>query len=595
MDQVKEKSKKFNKTNAIQIIVLSVSLSFTVLFFSSAELFIRNQKDYLIDAWHILLPMFVAALFISVAAIVFLNIMLFIHETLYIVVSRLMAGLLLAFYVQEMFLNGKMSSITGDSFNANLETWEVVLNTAIFLLITILPLIGHFLRKKYPQIKLLQVGNEYIVPYFAGLIFIMQIFGIVGSIVQFGYNKYERLYDSYLSYETTMSLSKDKNITVFIVDRLDSFYMDEILKTYPDMYDELNGFTFYQNNIAHYTNTFPSVTYMLTGVQYEGEEWNDYFKRAWAEKSFIDDLKKNGFHVNLLIDNIATYSNYSDLKNKCDNLGTLNDSKYKFNYLGNDGIFLTMTKLSLGRIVPYFAKGMFINGIQSDFSSDFIYYYNDDIDDLMPGAVGVETDLLYYDNLKRTGLDKDNAKNTFSFIHLNGAHDASNELSELYSDKYKSGSFGTLSTARGDFEIIFEYIRQMKELGIYDNSTIIIVGDHGRPPHEIESKKLDHLESPIVTALMIKPENAKEGSLKLDPLAELSNDFLAASVIEYAGLDHSMYGYSYNDVIDNNLHIERIFQAMHMRGFGTINEIKFKSPYKIKGNARDFSNWKIED
>ena len=76
----------------------------------------------------------------------------------------------------------------------------------------------------------------------------------------------------------------------------------------------------------------------------------------------------------------------------------------------------------------------------------------------------------------------------------------------------------------------------MKFLGIYDNSTIIILGDHGRAPVELEVDNKPGLTSAITTALLVKPKNAPAENLKIDRDNELSNDFFAASVLEYAVL-----------------------------------------------------------
>lgn len=588
MEQKKTKSEKNNKTNQLLIIVLSVSFSFTVFFFSPAELFIRNQQEYLVGAVHVLLPMLVLALLTSVADIVLLNLLLMIHESLFIVLSRLMSGLLLAFYMQEMFMNGKMTAITGDPIKIDHLTWDIILNLMIFFLIVMLPLLLYSCGEQFPKVKIFKIGKGYAIPYLTGLLFIMQLFGLTGSVAQYGINRYEGFYNTYLSYEPSMSLSNEKNVVVFIEDRLDSFYMDEILETYPDMYNELDGFTFYQNNLSHYTNTFPSIANMLTCLPYDGETEKDYLEKAWNEKSFLDDLKENDFHINLLVGMSTTYGVYDVMEDKCDNLVYYPDTKYHFNYLGKNGVIPIMTRLSLGRLVPYSFKEPFLDEIQADFSERFVKY-NNSITDYMPKAVGTSSDIKYYDYLISEGLTNDNSNKTFSFIHLNGAHNRSEEISAIYSDDYNPGSFGTLSTTRGDFEIIFTYIRQMKELGIYDNSTIIIVGDHGRPPTEVEHDDLDILKSPIVTTLLIKPENADSGSLKLDKSSELSNDFLAASVLEYAGMDHSKYGYSYNDIINNNLHTERCFQLLDYSGVN--GGIDFLSSYKITGDARDFNNW----
>lgn len=588
MDQKKAKSKKMNKANQLLIIVVSVSFSFTAFFFSPAELFIRNQQEYLVGAVHILLPMLVLALVISAASVLLLNLLLMIHETAYIFVSRLMAGLLLAFYLQEMFMNGKMSAITGDPVKIDRLTWDVVLNLILFYLIVMLPLLLRTCKEQFPKVRIFQIGNEYVIPYLAGILFIMQLFGLIGSVAQFGISRYDGLYSTYFSFEPSMSLSKEKNIVVFIEDRLDSFYMDEILEEYPELYDELDGFTFYQNNLSHYTNTFPSIPQMLTSLPYDGEEEDDYLKKAWDGKIFLDELKENGFHINLLLDMISTYGSYDTLENRCDNLIRYESTKYRFNYLGRIGIVPIMTRLSLGRLVPYSFKEIFLEGIQSDFSENFVKY-DQGIADYMPRAAGNFSDLKYYEYLTAEGLTDGNNNQTATFIHLNGAHNRSEDISALYSDEFKPGSFGTLSTARGEFEILFTYIRQMKELGIYDNSTIIIVGDHGRPPREMEEDHLEVLKAPIVTALLIKPENADSGPLKFDKSAELSSDYLAASVLEYAGLDHSKYGCSFNDIIDKNQHKERYFELW--RFHGTDKERGLVSHYKITGDARDFNNW----
>ena len=143
-------------------------------------------------------------------------------------------------------------------------------------------------------------------------------------------------------------------------------------------------------------------------------------------------------------------------------------------------------------------------------------------------------------------------------------------------------------TTRGDFEILFYYFDQLKKLGIYDNTTIIVLGDHGRAPDEVEREGKEGLDSPIVTALLVKPANAESGKLKLDDKAELSLDFFPASVIEYAGIDHKDFGTSFNDVIEGGLHPDRWLQTYEWGGYG---KVIYKTLYKITGDARDFANW----
>jgi hypothetical protein len=236
--------------------------------------------------------------------------------------------------------------------------------------------------------------------------------------------------------------------------------------------------------------------------------------------------------------------------------------------------------------MPYAVKNEITSGLGSNLSCDFVTY---DMPDVMPMAVGVPSDLKYYDYLKENGLKADSQNKTFSFIHLNCSHGSGEDTAALYDPDEPVNIY---STTRGGFEILFEYFDQMKELGIYDNSTIIVLGDHGRAPSEIEIDDLDGLTSAITTALLVKPAGAKAEPLKLDRYSELSNDFFPASVIEYAGIDHSDFGLSYQDVIDGELHPDRYMQTFDWHGFG---RVVYKAYYKITGDARDFDNWEVLD
>jgi hypothetical protein len=80
--------------------------------------------------------------------------------------------------------------------------------------------------------------------------------------------------------------------------------------------------------------------------------------------------------------------------------------------------------------------------------------------------------------------------------------------------------------------------------------------------------------------------------LAADSTSELTNDYLAASILEYMGIDHSEFGYSYNDIISGNLHIDRIFNPFSWKVGGRFKKL---SIYRVTGDARDFSNWRETD
>lgn len=578
-------SARFDKKSRVLRVLLSISFGFTVFFFTPAELFIRNQADFMADAAHIILPMLVTALVMSAGIFLLLSLSLLIHRTLYTVVSRITAGLLFSFYIQELFLNGNMTALTGAALE--IPEWKKYLDSVLMYVITVLPLILVFCAERYPDQKIFKIGNGYAIPYLASAVFVMQACGLVSSAAQYGINTYGRDPERYLSYEPATVLSEEQNIIVFLVDRLDGLYMDELLECYPELYEEFDGFTFYRNNVSHYTNTFPSVTNMFTGALYEGETWDAYFQRAWSGGNALDELKAHGFRVNLYLDQPVTCANLEDVAARCDNIERLMDEDYHFNYIGTNGIVPTMTKLSLGKLISDLWKPVLYDSISTDFSNQFIVF-REEIPQYAPGAVGAESDLKFYDYIREHPLTVGGDK-SFTFVHLKGCHDPVEELAALYDGPEKWGSFRALRTARGDFEILFEYFSQMKALGVYDNSTVIVLGDHGHPPDE-KDRFFTQLDAPITTALLIKPAHADRVRLQFDDASELSNDYFAASILEYAGIAHSDYGYSYRDIAEQDIHAERYLQCLQWLRVGSV---EMNVLYEITGDARDFENWTL--
>ena len=82
----------------------------------------------------------------------------------------------------------------------------------------------------------------------------------------------------------------------------------------------------------------------------------------------------------------------------------------------------------------------------------------------------------------RIGIDIDNIISSFDNGLLKEylKHDKKLRKSGIINENAEYVEEATLTQAlRGDFKIIKTYIEQLKELGIYDNTTIIVTADHG--------------------------------------------------------------------------------------------------------------------
>ena len=594
---VKKKKKRFTKKREFSIIALSLALAFTVFFFVPADTFIANQNEFIVCAPRILLPLLGVALASSAALIIILNIFLAINVKLWKIVECLFGGILIAGYWQVMFANGKMVQITGDPTAYSERSSANNLNFILYIALIFVPLIILIISgelKKGKRKRFVFTALTYI----SVIIFLMQGVGLGSRLFKTGIlRKDDSQLGNYLSMEDTMNLSDDNNVVVFLTDRLDAHWFEMVLDRYPDLENELEGFTFYSNNVGRFTNTFPSVCNMLTDYEYSGQEWSDYFDAAWKGDTLTRRLHDNGYKVNLLIDNLTTYSGFDDIRDQCDNIHS-SVNYVDFNYFGSAGILRTMGRFSLGKLLPYLLKNNALGNMTADFSSKFYTTTGEDVA-TFKGSVGKETDMEFCNYIRTHQMKSDCEHKTFTFIHLNFAHDYSEDLAAL--DPDYDGEIDREKNILGGFRLLEMYLDQMKNAGVYDNSTIIFIGDHGRPPAEIEYAEEEDwktmvLDGEIRTGVLIKPAGAERIPLSINHEAELSSAQFGATVLEYADVDRSGFGcddsigLSFNDVMAMDNPPARYLHVYCWAGIGNIKDVQ---KYKITGDASDFDNWKV--
>ena len=579
----------FSRQRVLFAAAVGIAAALMLLFFSPMEIALKNPQEFTVKAGDMALPLLLCAAAVAAVSTLGLLITLMICEKLFFVLSHLMLGLMLAFYAQTLFLNGSMLELTGDGIH-NASTGGVIINAVIFTVITAAPLIIAAVRRKKAGGRAPKGFEAYLPAYICGAVTVMLGIGFTGSMGSAEDITADRPYNSVFTYDPMTSFSKENNVVIFIFDRLDSRWCDNALAEYPDLNEKLAGFTFYQNNMPHYSNTFPSVPSMLTGYYYDDYDNASkvaYLTAAWDRNTLLDELHNNGVKVNLALDAAASYVSADQLEGRCDNL--MDDEHFQsgFNYFGEHGILLTMSKLSMARLAPYCLKSVFAGDLASDLSSRFIFYDSDAVRGIVPAGVGVGSDKEFYNFISGSSFDADSSSPVFDIIHLNGAHSKDEEITAYYcGDKEVETTLYT--TIRGEFEIIFRYLDEMKRLGVYDNSTVIIMADHGKVHTELDLDRKDRIEHENVAALLIKPANAGDAPLKTDSVSELSNDYTAASVLGSFGLDHSGFGYSFEDIVNGQLHVTRYFNPFRWSKGDAYAKL---SKYRVTGDARDFSNW----
>lgn len=571
-------------------LLLSAVFGLTLFFFSPVDVFLANQSDLIVNTARIAVPMGITAAAVTLLTFAVLCILKRLSSKVYAAVSCIILGAVGAAYFQMTFFNGHMVVLDGRETDYSRFDLYNTADFVLYFVILVLPVILWASREQYKESKILKVLDSAKAAYLCAIVIFMQTAGTVSLAVTNGvHNNPADIKLPLLSYEPAMKVSSEKNIAVFLTDMMDGFWTDELLERYPEMYERLDGFTYYHDNISEQCFTFPSVAQLLTRCEYEEEGEYEYFERAWSSESVPKVLHDNGWRVYLMPDMGTTYSDMSQIMPFSDNVS---EYSYSVNYTGDGGIVPIMINFSLFKCLPYRYKPFFGMSYSDAANGFFIFDDEENEKSVLPYKLGIGADLKYYSYISENKLTADSPSPSFTFVHLHGAHDESEQVSALNSGY--DGNCDTISTARGCFEIIFRYMSELERLGAYDNTVIIILADHGRVPEYIDSRAIS---APDTAALFVKPAGAR-GTLLTNDEAQLSNRNFAASVLEYAGLDHSVFGSSYNDIIEGGGKQERIFNATNYYNFGSKFVDRFdrfteRIIYRVSGNSRDFANWEL--
>lgn len=327
----------------------------------------------------------------------------------------------------------------------------------------------------------------------------------------------------------------DDNIVVFVVDSVDQFIYDALLDSNaPEVSDEkLADFVSFNNCIAGGGPTQYGLPLLLTGQQYTDlqQPYNDYLEEAYQSTHLYQDLSNSGYHIGLYTPTTYLYGAPVDLFQNVQQgdwtfTSPLRFAKTLYKFCG----FFTLpqpVKQYFWGFTDQFNQLITLKGYE-----DIIYHWS------------TQNDHRFYRQLVTDGLSYTPGEKDYRFYHLVGAH--SEDLNEnMEFDKNSTD----MQETRGEFMFIETYIRQLKELGVYDNTTIVITADHGIRYEEVYAHPM----------VLVKPKGHTgpyEGNA-----APIQFMQFPATVASQFLTDHSQYGPSYFEV-DENSNPDR-YQVVH--------------------------------
>ena len=547
-----EDSRPFKKRFSLAILV-GTATPFVFILFGTYDLFTSNRNEFFFSFTEILGPLILITL---ACTILLTGSLLLLRGRLFNIGTSLLFAVLLAGYIQGTFLNISLGELTGDAIPWERYTSHVLINLIIWAVMMLIPfLLLYFSPKVW----------SFLLKFVSGTLIGVQILSIIFMAASAPPAPVRD--DMYISNEGIYELADENNVVIFILDRLDNRYIEEVLQDDPQYFDRLDGFVRFTNNMSNYSQTFPSIANMLTGKHHFFDQpQEDFLRRAWTTSEFLPELRSNGFTSKLYTEPMWAYWAASDLTDAADNV---EEGKLKVKTVLALKKFLS---LSAFRYAPFTLKPFFLTH-----TAEFSQAIDVEQD---PPAYLID-DFQFYDQLKQQTLTIGEEEKAFTFIHLNGPH-APYNMSET-AQEIPMENASVLTQTKGSFHTVFEYLDQLKKLGKYKDSTVIITGDHGARKDDIEP-----LESPIVTGLFVKPGGSADTPLQYNN-APVEQDNLRATVMEAAGLDHSAYGPTYFEIDPNANHVRTLYHRLIPH-----DDIPSRLlEYEIRGDANDFSNWRL--
>ncbi len=438
------KPKNITKEKIFQALVSSLLLIFTFFVIGPLGLYVNNISEF----WFTIKPLLFMVLvsgFVLWATITLVLCVL--PSKVSTLLSAIIFGLGVATYIQGTYMQMDYGLLDGSPVDwSRFGIWGL-LNSAIWVLCIFLPMVYCVVKKSFP-IKVVKILT----------ILILTVQTVTVSAALFDVDLFKTKLS--VSENGMFELSKNKNVIVFLLDTFDRELMKKLITMQPEYKKEFENFTFYENTLGMYPTTACAVPYLLTGAQYKNEvTYKDYLKTAFEKSQLFSTLKSYNYDCSVYSLQIFASSSWKGIISN-----VIEEKPQISSYLKLSKMIYKLTAMQ------YFPHALKKN----------IWMFMPNFDIFKKNVnetFDVADSIGFYQKLTNNKITTTNEKNVFQFYHLKGAHQPFNYNENL---EPIAENFGNeTDVTKASFKIIDEYMRQLKDKGMYDNTMIVITSDHG--------------------------------------------------------------------------------------------------------------------
>ncbi|MBU1086531.1 MAG: LTA synthase family protein [Candidatus Omnitrophica bacterium] len=429
-----------------------------------------------------------------------------------------------------------------------------------------------------------------------------------------------------LDYSQQFTFSKNKNIIILVLDTFQTDFFQEIISQ--DEFDKkiFNDFTYFRNATSGFPHTAFSTPLILTSKFYDNSQPKKTFlKNAFTSDSSISKiLKENGFFADIYPDNLfycdnQTISNYQQPLEYHQNkpVKLLRNKDILFDYI-------QLADITLFRICPHFLKkhiyanrSWFLKRILTLKKINYFFSKNKNEQDFKNNPTTAKPKLFSDNSLNDSNVKFINElsakinvqyeKPAFKYYHLGGMHPPIylDENLNYHPKALALTRESCLANAKALLKLTGMFIDILKKQGIYDNSLILIIGDHGTYNIQVNLKVSGYKETsnppPLndlnigsgLPLILVKPFKSQTDFNISDVPVSLAN--IGATIFDQLNIpqenqtEKSMFKIDKDDKTSR-----RVFNHKWAKEEHTSKYLPVMTEYTISGFSWLSSSWKLK-
>ncbi len=538
--------------------LISASLPFMLLLLCPITMFLGNRSEY--SAGYVIIAGLAAIFFVASSIVFALLRVARLNSRAYRILVGALLGLSAAVWVQSQMLLWDFGPLDGRGVLWEKFATHSKLELAVWVVLVSVILL---LCYKNKFVKSLAVGLPLL-----GLASLIATFAV--SAPQEVSHEAEKL----KTIQESFAFHKKNNVIFLVLDSYQSDAFQEILDKHPDEVAFLDGFHFYPDTVSGYPTTRHSIPLMLTGKFYK----NDFVFSHAAQEKFNENWIGNYFFAKNygLTGDDAPYPGMQGFS----------PAAREFKCLGISCEQIQAIDIGLFRATPIVLKKIIYNEGRWFFSR----YISDEAPPPPHGG-----DWRFVNSFTANANTSSDKAGEFKFIHLMGAHyPVSLNENYVYTKDLGDSRDAYVNQARGVLKITTKMIEKLKELGIYDDAEIVIVGDHGAHGTVSNDMKGDkeNLDIPLLhignaRPLFLHKAPSEKGKVRVD-----NTPMHLAYIPCMLAKSHFADCGDYEKTIAGQPVVRYHYRHKWAAQFWTQDFSPKMTLYEVTGDARNYSSWK---